>query len=286
MDKKRLLAVAGIGVLWSCAAGMVGCSSDDTTAQATDSGTSDATTAKEGGSSGGDSSTRDVSVADVVVNADVTTPVPEAGADAADAGTDAVGEAAVSTLYTRLGGHAGIRAAVNAIVAQELKDPEIVSYFYAQLSSPVPATAPTAEEIEECLTDQLGAAAGGPETYPNTVSTIVVDGGVVTVTGADAGTLTDAGHATWLCRDMMATHAHLHISSGTFDRFVSIAAAELTLLNVSPADITTIGTVLAGTKTAIVDPALADAGPLCFPGPLPDGGAPTCAVPEGGADAG
>ncbi|MDP9036415.1 MAG: hypothetical protein M3O50_16565 [Myxococcota bacterium] len=285
MHKKRLLALAGIGVLWSSAAGIVGCTSDDTTTHA-DSGTSDATTVTEGGSSG-DSSTRDGSAADVAADAgsDVTSATPDTGvADAGDAGTDGASEATVSTLYSRLGGHAGIRSAVNHIVAQELQDPQIVSYFYAQLSSPVPSTSPTAEQIEECLTDQLGSAAGGPEVYPATVTT--TDAGVVTVTATDAGTLTDAGQATWVCRDMRALHAHLHISSGTFDRFVNIAAAELTMLGVSPTDIATIGTVLGGTKTAIVDPALADAGLLCFPGPLPDGGAPNCSVAEGGAEAG
>jgi hypothetical protein len=59
---------------------------------------------------------------------------------------------------------------------------------------------------------------------------------------------------------MATIHRPLHISGGTFDKFVMIAAGELQTLGVAAADIQTIGGVLNSTKTAIVDPSLADAG--------------------------
>ncbi len=168
---------------------------------------------------------------------------PEAAADlAADAGT-------TTTLYERLGGHAGINAAITAIVGQELMDPEIASYFFNQTASPVPAGHPSAPEIIECFTDLLGGAAMGPETYPTTIT-------LVTDAGADAGSFT--------CRDLTTIHTPLHISGGTFDKFVMIAAGELQTLGVASADITTIGGVLNSTKTAIVAPSLADAGELPY----------------------
>jgi hemoglobin len=160
---------------------------------------------------------------------------------------------AASTLYTRLGGHAGIRAAVNAIVGKELLDTDIASYFVYQTMTPTPAGHPNVDQLEECLTDQLGNAAGGPETYPTTVTD-------------DAGT--------WTCRDMKSIHAQFNISGGTFSQFVMIAANELQALGVAPADITAVGGVLTGTSSEIVNATLADAGELPF--------TPT----DGGADAG
>ena len=281
MNTKRLLALMGVGALWSSAAVMAGCSSDDTTPPATADAGHDATTTTEGGTHADASPVTDGAPADTTVVTDAPVVVAEAGPDAA---TDAVSDAPVSTLYTRLGGHAGIRAAIHAIVVDEVADPQIASYFYAQMTSPVADTVPTVDEIEECFTDLLANAAHGPEVYPTTVSTVVTDAGTATVTvPLDAGAvLTDAGHATWLCRDMTAIHSHLHISGGTFDRFVAIAAARLTLLNVASTDIATIGTVLVGTRTQIVDPSLPDSGVQCFPGPTADGGpAPACVVDSG-----
>jgi truncated hemoglobin YjbI len=130
-----------------------------------------------------------------------------------------------TTLYDRLGGHSGIRNAVQAVVAAELKDQEIAALF-ANVGQP---GHPTADQIEECLTDQLGNAAGGPETYPTTANG-------------------------WACRDMASAHAGLHIDSTTFDNFVSIAAGVLKSAGVSDADIQTIGGVLNGTETSIVAP--------------------------------
>jgi truncated hemoglobin YjbI len=130
-----------------------------------------------------------------------------------------------STLYDRLGGHSGIRNAVNAVVAAELKDQEIAGFF-GTVGQP---GHPTADQIEECLTDQLGNAAGGPESYP---------------TSANG----------WSCRDMATAHAGLHIDGTTFDKFVSIAAGVLKSAGVADADIQTIGGVLNGTESTIVDP--------------------------------
>jgi hemoglobin len=151
--------------------------------------------------------------------------------------------ATTMTLYVRLGSHAGIRGALDKVVQAELGDPAIASFFFNQVQNPVPAGHPTVDQLTECLTDQLSNAAGGPETFPTTVT----DG---------AGSFT--------CRDMATIHQPLHISGGTFDKFVMIAAGELQTLGVAAADIQTIGTVLNSTKSAITDPNLADAGEMAF----------------------
>jgi truncated hemoglobin YjbI len=130
-----------------------------------------------------------------------------------------------STLYARLGGHSGIRSAVEAVVAAELKDQQIAAFF-AEVGQP---GHPTADQIEECLTDQLGNAAGGPEMYPTTANG-------------------------WACRDMATAHAGLGITTTVFDDFVSIAAGVLKNAGVPDADIQTIGSVLNGTESSIVAP--------------------------------
>jgi hypothetical protein len=205
-------------------------------------------------------------------NNDATTIEPDSGSTppedssteaASDAGTappadgGAEADADAGSLYDRLGGHAGIRGAINAIVAQELMDTDIQTYFFNQVATPVPAGHPTADQIEECFTDLLASIAGGSETYPTTVATL-----------DDAGN--DAGSFT--CRDMTTIHAPLKISGGTFDKFVSIAGGVLvTAMGSAPYtyttdDITTIGNALVGTKSSIVDTNLADAGPQVYPG--------------------
>ncbi len=52
---------------------------------------------------------------------------------------------------------------------------------------------------------------------------------------------------------MKTAHQTLGIGAGTFDKFVSIAAGVLTDAGVSDDDVATIGAVLNGTKTDIVD---------------------------------
>jgi hypothetical protein len=178
--------------------------------------------------------------------------------------TNDTGIDAATTLYERLGKHSGIRAAVDAIVAQELMNTDIASYFFFQAGAPGNGH-PTAAEIEECFTDLVADAVGGPETYPATVET--VDGEVVTVGNGEAA---DGG--TYTCRgDMTTIHAPLLISGGTFDKFIIIASAELTTLGVASADVATIAADLESFKMVIVSPAYAGAGLQPFPGNL-DGG--------------
>jgi hypothetical protein len=181
----------------------------------------------------------------------VTSSLSDAG-EMAFASADAAGPAeggsgdsgdAATTLYQRLGNHAGIRSAVDKIVAAELGDPKLASFFFNQVASPVPAGHPTVDQLSECFTDLLAHQAGGSETYPTTVTD-------------DAGSFT--------CRDMASIHQPLGISGGTFDTFVMIAATELGTLGVSAADIQTIGSVLTSTRPAIVTSSLADAGELGY----------------------
>ncbi len=184
-----------------------------------------------------------------------STVIPQNDGSAADAGssTPDTGSAdtGASTLYGRLGGHAGIRAAVNAIVAAELQNADMASYFFFQGGAPGNGH-PTADQIEECFTDLVGNAAGGPETYP------------ATITG-DAGSYT--------CRSMQAIHAPLLISGGTFDTFIMIAGTTLTSAGVSSADVATLASALEATRPQIVTSSLADAGLEAFPGD--GGGAPS-----------
>ncbi len=210
---------------------------------------------------------------------DATTPEPDTGTTTPeDAGTPDMGITPVvdggdggapGTLYDRLGGHAGIRGAIDAIVSKELADPNIQTYFFNQVATPVPSGHPTKDQIAECFTDLLAKAAGGPEAYPAVV-TLDTDAATSATVPADAGS--DAGG--FACRgDMMAIHAPLKISGGTFDSFIMIAGGVLvSAMGTGPytytaADINTIAGVLTGTKTSIVDSNLpADAGAQVYPG--------------------
>ena len=248
MGRSRVLAC--VGVVTACAAAGVACSSSSGSPAATPGDDSGNASSSSGGSSSSGSSSG-AGTSSGSSSGSSSGGSSSGGADAGDAGA--------STLYGRLGGHAGTRGAIDAIVAQELMDPDIQSYFFNQVATPVPAGHPTADQIEECFTDLLGKAAGGPETYPTTVESL-------TDAGADAGT--------FACRaDMVAIHQSLKISGGTFDKFVMIAGGVLTsAMGTGPytfttADIGTVAGVLVGTKPAIVDPAQADAGLQPFPGP-------------------
>jgi hypothetical protein len=163
----------------------------------------------------------------------------------------------------RLGGHAGIRGAVNAIVAAELADPDIVTYFFFQTTPPTPGH-PTADQIEQCFTDLVATAVGGPgESYPPA-----------------GGVTDDAG--TFQCNpSMQAIHAPLLISTGTFDKFITIAGGVLTTAGVCPADIATLAGALEDTKTEVVTPSLIDAGYQAFPG---DAAAAIAAATNGASD--
>ena len=150
----------------------------------------------------------------------------DSGVIVADSGSTVVDSG--TTLYQRLGGNTGIRAAVDAIVAEELKDAQIAAFF-GNLGTP---GHPTADQLKACLTDQLASVAGGAEVYPTTK-----DG--------------------FMCRDMKTAHAGLNISGEVFDKFVTIAAGVLKSAGVADDDITVIGGVLNGTKADIT---VSDAG--------------------------
>lgn len=161
-------------------------------------------------------------------------------ASSSGAATSSSGGAA-TTLYDRLGKKDGIRAALTTIVNEELKDPEVASFFFRQAGAPGNGS-PTAAAIIECLTNQLGAAAGGPVSevvYPTTVPN---------------------GAVTHVCRDMNASHAGLGIYSSVFDKFVGIAGGVLTTAGVAAADITTVANVLVSTKGDVVDSQRTDDG--------------------------
>jgi hypothetical protein len=167
---------------------------------------------------------------------------------ASGAGEEAGAAGLSGTLYERLGGHAGIQAAIGAIVTAELADSDIASYFAPNLKDP--NHMPQPGDIEECFTDLLGQAAGGPETYPTTLD----DG--------------------YVCRSMPAAHAALHIGGDTFDNFVMIAGGVLKAAKVADPDIATIALVLNGTKTSIIDKNAPASGPCVVA---------ACDVGEGGA---
>lgn len=155
------------------------------------------------------------------------------GASSSSGGATSSSGGTETTLYDRLGKKDGIRSALELIVAEELKDPEVASFFFRQAGAPANGS-PTPTAIIECLTNQLGAAAGGPAAdvkYPTSVPN---------------------GSAMHTCRDMTAAHAGLGIYSSVFDKFVGIAGGVLTAANVAPADIQVVASVLVGTKADVV----------------------------------
>jgi len=179
---------------------------------------------------------------------------PDAGHDAGhDSGVDG-GACSSGTIYTRLGGHDGIRAAVNAVVTAELKNADIASYFFFQGGAPANGH-PTSNQIEECFTDLVGFSISGTETYPTKV-------------GADGGIATDGGALEFTCRTLATAHRALKIDKNTFNTFIAIAGTTLTTLNVCPADIATLAGALEASSTSIVT---VDGGPpdaQAFPGSI------------------
>jgi hypothetical protein len=148
---------------------------------------------------------------------------------------------AQGSLYERLGGHDGLTKAVDAIVAEELKDPEIASYFFFQVQNPIASDHPSAAQIKECLVAQLGNAAGGPEMYP------------MTATGG------------FRCRSMTAAHAKLSIPGGVFTKFLTIAAGVLKSAGVMDKDIETVGGVLEGTRAQVAQDQTRQSGSFSAP---------------------
>jgi hypothetical protein len=151
--------------------------------------------------------------------------------------TDAGGDGASTTLFQRVGGEAGITALIDAVIAAEILDPEIASYFAPNTLATPPAGKPTVAQIKECLVKQIGAAAGGPGiVYPTTVT-----GG-------------------FQCRTMEAAHGALHIGNGTFDKFATIAAGVAAKAGLTGADLQSLAGFLQLQKPLIVDPAAPDGG--------------------------
>jgi len=210
MNLNRKWALASVLAL-ATAAGIaaVGCGDDSTATPAKDAGGKDS-----GGGGDIDGSTFDTDSG----GGDVDSSMPD--------------------LYARLGGRAGIAAAVKETVEGangELADPQLALYFAIRTGHT--GGAPSAAVIEDCFTNFVGKAAGGPAAevpYPFTST---------------------AGGANFLCRDMATTHAGLGVTNAAFQKFVSIAATKLGMLGVSQADLMTLGGALLGTATDIVDQA-------------------------------
>ncbi len=141
--------------------------------------------------------------------------------------------AAESGLYTRLGGKDGIRTLLGKVVAAELADPEIASFFPYTPGAPGNGH-PAGGAILECFTNQLGVVAHGPASevaYP---------------------TVVDNGGTPFTCRDMVASHEGLGIYASVFDKFVSVCAGVLRANGVTADDITTVAAALNGTKPDVV----------------------------------
>jgi hypothetical protein len=121
----------------------------------------------------------------------------------------------VPTLYDRLGGKAGLEAFVQNVVEKRiLTDPNLKTFFFNQVASPIPAGHPSAKQIVVCFARFVGTALGADQ-YP---------GAPV----SDAANVNTPNHT---CRGMVESHrganTMLHIGSGTFDQFVGAIAMEL-----------------------------------------------------------
>lgn len=156
------------------------------------------------------------------------------GGAATVAGAPGEGGAADS-LYVRLGEYENIQKVVTDIVTAELGDEDIASFFAPSLKDA--SHTPQPGQIIECFSILLSTVAGGPYKYPVKLS----DG--------------------YQCRSMVKAHEALHIGSGTFGNFITIAAGVLQDKGVAEADIKTIGEALTGTAADIVDPEAVKNGP-------------------------
>jgi hypothetical protein len=138
-----------------------------------------------------------------------------------------------NTLYERLGERPGIAAMVKETVEGSgglTSDPQILSYFAIRTGGP--GGAPSLAVVEDCFTQFIAKASGGPEPYPYTS---VFGGG------------------TFVCRDMGQAHAGLGVTSSAFQHFVTIMAGKISALGVSQADLQSLGGALLGTAADIVD---------------------------------
>jgi truncated hemoglobin YjbI len=147
-----------------------------------------------------------VVMADAGVDTAVVVPKIDSGADVA-----------MSSLYDRLGGAAGINTVItDFVVNRVLQDSKINGYF---LNSTVDGG-----NVIRCLNLQVGSATGGKEVYP--------------APG---------------CRDMKAAHKGMGVSKVDFDDLVGHLVAALTAAGVSAGDISAIAGVLLPMQADIVE---------------------------------
>ncbi len=145
----------------------------------------------------------------------------------------------VTTLYERLGTRAGIASLTKQMFEGangELADAQLLSYFYIRTGGIGSGAggAPSLAVVEDCFTQFIAKATGGPEAYPFT---------------------SVAGGANFVCRDMATAHAGLGATSAAFQKFVTIFAATCTAAGVSQSDLQTLGGAILGTASDIVDQA-------------------------------
>jgi hemoglobin len=126
------------------------------------------------------------------------------------------GEGPDDTLYTRMGGEAGVRALVDDILVRVTADEKINGYFRN--------VSVDRSNLAGCMVKQIGAATGGPQTYP------------------------DAG-----CRDMAAAHAGLGVSRQDFEDFVADVTAAVDATDLSSADRTELLASFSGHHADVVE---------------------------------
>jgi hemoglobin len=126
------------------------------------------------------------------------------------------GDDTPATLYERMGGEAGVRALVDDIVTRVSADERINGYF-RNVSVDL-------EQMADCMALQIGAATGGPQTYPS---------------GA--------------CRDMQAAHEGLGVSSQDFDDFAAAVVAAVNATDLPAADRTELLGVFTSHQAAVVE---------------------------------
>ncbi|MBP9112481.1 MAG: group 1 truncated hemoglobin [Polyangiaceae bacterium] len=125
-------------------------------------------------------------------------------------------DAGPSTIYTRVGGAAGVRAVVTDFVGRVVADNKINGYF---LNRSVDSG-----RLTECLVKQIGNATGGPEVYD--------------------------------CKDMKAAHVGMGVSKADFDDLAGHLVASLTVKGAAQADIDAIVAVLTPMAADIVEDAM------------------------------
>lgn len=150
-------------------------------------------------------------------------------------------------LYTRLGGKAGLETFVADVVDKKvLADPMLVTYFFNQVASPIPAFKPSKQQVVVCFARFVGTALG-KDTYP----------------GAVVNDATNTNTPNFTCRSMAESHktgTDLKINDGTFDAFVGLIAESLQPLikpqatkagEITQAEFDALAAALVGTKVDI-----------------------------------